>query len=210
MAVGTNMRFETWMTFLLLAFADMIDALQLVVDVVAGQVGVDLEHVRMHRPPHNHLDHTLRDSLVNQVGNPGVPEEMGCYVPRNPGPLADPVKLDNGPVVCQRPPLFVEKHERISLRNARVIVPPLRNVFLRHDDANIPGLPGLKVHVHDNPGSIEVEIAPFHCCDLSSPEASFIQHSDEGPVNAPPAGREHFGNLLRGEQVGRLLRHVVY
>jgi len=46
------MRFETWMAFFLLAFTDMIDALQLIVDVVAGQVGIDLEHVRMHRPPH--------------------------------------------------------------------------------------------------------------------------------------------------------------
>ena len=105
--------------------------------------------------------------------------------------------------------MFVEEHKRISFRNARVIVSPLRNVFLRHDDADIPGLPGLEVDIHHNHGAIERKIAPLHLAYLTNPEASLIEHPDEGPVPAPAAGRQEGLHLFGCKEISGLVGHSI-
>jgi len=42
----------------------------LAIDILPGEVGIGLEHVRRETAPHHQLDHTLGYTIFDYVGNP--------------------------------------------------------------------------------------------------------------------------------------------
>jgi len=69
-AVGADMRFEGGLLFLLLGILKAVDPPQLPLDVLPGKMGIGAEHLGMDRAPHDQLDNTFRDPLLNHVRDP--------------------------------------------------------------------------------------------------------------------------------------------
>jgi len=209
MAIRADPGLETRNTFFLCFLLDTVDPAQLLINIVPGQVSIDLEHRGMHRPPHHHLDHTFRDSFVDEMSDPGVAEEVRCDMLRNPSPLTYAAKLFDDPAVGEWSPLLIEEDQCVSFWDTGIISPPLGEISLHHDDPDISGNPGLEVHIGDHAGAIKGEIAPLHLAKLTDTEASLIEHPDKGPVPAPAAGRQEGFHLFWCEEVRGLVGHGV-
>ena len=53
--------------FAISTFSDSVGPQDLVVDVLAGQIGIGLEHIGREAAPHHQFDHTFGNVLFNQV-----------------------------------------------------------------------------------------------------------------------------------------------
>lgn len=172
-------------------------------------MGIDLEHRRMHRTPHDHLDNTLRDPFVDEMSNPGVSEEMRGDMLRNSSALAYPAELFNDPTIRDRSSQLIQKDQCISLRDTWIIGPPLGEISLRHDDPDISRNPGLEVHIGDHACVIKGEIAPLHLAKLTDPKSPLIEHADKGPVPTPAAGRQKCLHLFGSKEISGLVSHGI-
>ena len=108
LAAGALHRFEVpLLRFLLLD--DAILAEDLLIDVLAGEVGVGGEHIGVEVTPHHQFDDRLLHPLVDEVRYPRVPEDVRGDLLGNAGPLCNfgEVPVDGG--MLERPLLVRDK-----------------------------------------------------------------------------------------------------
>ena len=186
-----------------------VDPPELPFDILPGEVGIGAKHLGMDRPPHDQLDHTLRDPLLDHVGDPGVPEEMGSQALLDPGTFPNDPELGDGRLVPEERSPVVDEDRCVSFRSPGIVQPPLYDILHSCDDRDVPRDVCLEIHVHHDPVLVEGEVLPLHGPGLADAEASFIDEGDHGPVVAPVACLVETLNLLRSYQLGRGLGHRV-
>ena len=172
-------------------------------------MGVGPEHIGADVAPHHELDHALGNAFLDEMRDPAVPEDMGGDVLPDACGLRDALE----PLVDGRMgewfAAFIDEDQRIAARVRFVAGPPLCQVFLGHDEPDVPGHVGLEVHVRDDAVFVKREIAPRHGPDLTDAEPAFVEHHDEGPVNGPGACLHHRGDLIGSQQVCGHLGHGI-
>jgi hypothetical protein len=94
----------------------------------------------------------------------------------------------------------VQENPGIYFCNIGIIMSSLCQVFLSHDDTNIPGNTGFEVDVDNYSIPVKLDISPSHGPDYTDPKSSFIEHGDEGLVDAPDAGLDNRPDLIRSQE----------
>ncbi len=209
MAIRANPRLKFRDPLLFRFSLDPVYPAELLVNVFPCQVGIDLEHCRMHRTPHHHLDNTFRDPFVDEMSNPGVAEEMWGDMLSDSSAFAYPAELFDDPAVGEWSPLLIKEDQCISLRGCGIISPPLGEISLRHDDPDVSRNPGLEVHIGDHARIIKGEIAPLHLAKLTDPKSTLVEHSNKGPVPTPAAGRQKCLHLFGSKEISGLVSHGI-
>ena len=159
------------------------------------------EHIGADVAPHHELDHALRHLFLDEMRDAAVPEDMGGDMFFNARISRDYFEMLVDGRVNEGPAMHVHEDQRIPARVRLVTGPPLRQVFVGHDEPDIPGHVGLEVHVRNDAVFVEREIAPGHGPDLADAEPSFVQRHDEGPLNRAGACVHHSGDLIGCQQV---------
>jgi len=179
------------------------------IDVLPGKVSIGPEHIGADVAPHHELDHALGYLFLDEMRDAAVPEDMRRDVFFNARTSRDDFEmLVDG---CMDKGLAVNVHEDkpIPARVRLVAGPPLRQVFVSHDEPDIPGHVGLEVHVRNNAVFIEREIAPGHGPDLTDAEPAFVQRHDEGPFHRAGTRFHHSGDLIGRQEVSGHLGHRI-
>ena len=172
-------------------------------------MGIGPEHIGADVAPHHELNHALGNLFLDEVRDSAVPEDVGRDVffnARTPGKDLEMLvdgRMDEG--------LAADVHEdqRVPARVRLVAGPPLCQVFVGHDEPDVPGHVGFEVHVRNDAVFVEREIAPGHGPDLAYAEPSFIQRHDERPLHGAGTGFHHRGDLIGCQEVRGHLGHGV-
>lgn len=72
-----------------------------IINVLVAQVGIDADHIGRETSPHHQFDRLHAISQLQEVGDPSVPEEMGCDVFWHHRPLSDFFDLFGDPGILQ-------------------------------------------------------------------------------------------------------------
>jgi len=163
----------------------------------------------MDRTPHDQLDDTFRDSLLDHVRDPGMAEEMRGQVLLDTGTFADDPELGDGRLVPKAASPVIDEDRGVALWRPGVVQAPLDDVLPPCDDRDISRNVRLEIDVHHDAVLVEGEVAPFHGRGLPDPETSLIDECDHGPVVAPVTGLVELLDLLGGDHLGSGLCHRV-
>jgi len=79
-------------------------------------VGVGGEHIGVDIAPHHQLDYRLLHALVDEVGDPGVAEDVRGDLLLDPGPLCELVKVLVDRAVGERLVLVCDEDEVLARR----------------------------------------------------------------------------------------------
>lgn len=176
------------------------------VDVPAGEVGIRREHICTERAPHHELDRTLLGPLLEEMGDPGMSEEMRGEVLGDPCPLGNPADLSGDSVPFQLLAGFGEEYRRVFSKRERVIGPPFGEVLLCHDQPDVSGDPGLEIDIHGDTLRIGLQVPPRELADLTRTESPFVEGHDHCPVPGTPAELDQGLDLFGRQELGRGFR----
>ncbi|OPX71474.1 MAG: hypothetical protein A4E39_02003 [Methanoregulaceae archaeon PtaB.Bin152] len=112
-----------------------------------------------------------------------MPEEMGSDALCDTRSLGNSFNLGGQPAVGDWFVSFREKHWCIRRNRSGIIGPPFRDIFLGHDEPDIPGYSCLEVQVHRNTLGINLEISPTELPNLPDTEPSLVECEYECPVS---------------------------
>lgn len=179
------------------------------VNVLPGEVSIRPEHISADVAPHHELDDALRDLFLNEMGDAAVPEDVGGDMLLNARTLGDNLEMLVDGRMDEGLAVHVHEDQGVPARVRLVAGPPLCQVFVGHDEPDVPGHVCLEVHVRNNAVFIEREIAPGHGPNLADAEPSFVQRHDESPLHGTGGCFHHSIDLIRCQQVRSHLGHGI-
>ena len=150
-------------------------------------MGVGPEHISADIAPHHEFDHAFRHLFFNEMRDAAVSEDMRRDMFFNACMHGDDFEMLVDGRMDEGPAMHVHEDQCIPARVRFVTGPPLCQVFVRHDEPDVPGHVGLEVHVRNYAVFIEREIAPGHGPDLADAEPAFVSVM----MSARSTGRVH-------------------